>query len=83
MFTFQQGVGMDDPLVDNEGFPRNDIDIYTVRTARNRIICKLNGHQLSSKILLIIVSIFLGITNDLRNLMKQIEDKMADYFIES
>lgn len=31
---------MDDPLVDAEGFPRNDIDINQVRLARNRIICK-------------------------------------------
>ncbi|GAA5862291.1 hypothetical protein JCM8547_007590 [Rhodosporidiobolus lusitaniae] len=27
-------VGMDDPLVDNEGFPRSDIDVAGVRTAR-------------------------------------------------
>ena len=24
------GVGMDDPLVDSEDFPRNDIDVYQV-----------------------------------------------------
>lgn len=29
---------MSGPLVDNDGYPRNDIDIYAVRTARNRII---------------------------------------------
>ena len=35
----QQGhVGVSGPLVDNDGYPRNDIDIYAVRTARNRII---------------------------------------------
>lgn len=33
-------VGMQDPLVDAEGFPRNDIDVYKVRHARHRIICK-------------------------------------------
>lgn len=33
-------VGMTDPLVDNEGFPRGDIDVYKVRFARHRIICK-------------------------------------------
>ena len=25
-----QGVGMDDPLVDQDGFPRADIDVYQV-----------------------------------------------------
>ena len=31
---------MDGPLVDAEQFPRTDIDLYTVRQARHRIICK-------------------------------------------
>lgn len=30
---------MHDALVDVEGFPRNDIDIYQVRNARHQIIC--------------------------------------------
>ncbi len=30
---------MDDSLVDSNGFPRNDIDIYQIRIARNKIIC--------------------------------------------
>ena len=30
-----QGVGMDEPLVDGEGYPRNDVDVYQVR------FCKL------------------------------------------
>ncbi|XP_077985794.1 26S proteasome non-ATPase regulatory subunit 9-like [Glandiceps talaboti] len=41
----QKGVGMNGPLVDNDGYPRNDIDIYTVRTARNQIICLQNDHK--------------------------------------
>ena len=36
-----QGAGMDDPLVDGEGFPRSDIDVYQVRHARNNIRCKV------------------------------------------
>ncbi|GAB0096467.1 26S proteasome non-ATPase regulatory subunit 9 [Sergentomyia squamirostris] len=36
------GVGMDEPLVDSEGFPRSDIDVYQVRTARQQIICTRN-----------------------------------------
>ncbi|KAH9368217.1 hypothetical protein HPB48_009566 [Haemaphysalis longicornis] len=39
------GVGMDEPLVDNDGFPRSDIDVYKVRHARHQIICLLNDHK--------------------------------------
>ena len=40
-FTLQQqDVGMDGPLVDTEGFPRADIDVYSVRHARHGIICE-------------------------------------------
>ncbi|EDW84089.1 uncharacterized protein Dwil_GK13330 [Drosophila willistoni] len=38
-------VGMNGPLVDPEGFPRNDIDIYQVRQARQTIICLQNDHK--------------------------------------
>ncbi|XP_065305430.1 26S proteasome non-ATPase regulatory subunit 9 [Dermacentor albipictus] len=38
-------IGMDEPLVDNEGYPRSDIDVYKVRHARHRIICLLNDHK--------------------------------------
>ncbi|CAI2738358.1 unnamed protein product [Dicrocoelium dendriticum] len=38
-------VGMDSPLVDREGFPRSDIDVASVRTARNRIIHLNNDHK--------------------------------------
>ena len=36
------GVGMDKPLVDSEGFPRSDIDVYQVREARNKVACLRN-----------------------------------------
>eukprot|EP01067_Filipodium_phascolosomae_P004996 Filipodium_phascolosomae@DN2994_c0_g1_i1.p1 len=42
---FLNGYGMpgaDGPLVDQEGFPRNDIDIIAVRTARHRVNCLRN-----------------------------------------
>lgn len=35
----QGGVGMHGRLVDAEGFPRADIDVFAVRTARHQIIC--------------------------------------------
>ncbi|EDW42286.1 26S proteasome non-ATPase regulatory subunit 9 [Drosophila sechellia] len=38
-------VGMNGPLVDPEGFPRNDIDVYQVRLARQTIICLQNDHK--------------------------------------
>jgi len=37
-----QNVGMDGALVDESGFPRVDVDVYQVRTARNKIICLSN-----------------------------------------
>ena len=39
------GVGMSQPLVDAEGFPRNDVDLVRVRQARNRVICLRNDHK--------------------------------------
>ncbi|NXU34956.1 PSMD9 ATPase, partial [Drymodes brunneopygia] len=41
----RSGVGMHEPLVDAEGFPRADIDLYQVRTARHNIICLQNDHK--------------------------------------
>eukprot|EP00061_Rhincodon_typus_P015175 g42706.t1 len=34
----QNKAGMDEPLVDIEGYPRTDINVYEVRTARHNII---------------------------------------------
>ncbi|KAI8060470.1 hypothetical protein BC940DRAFT_311868 [Gongronella butleri] len=39
------GVGMDEPLLDREGYPRSDIDVAAVRTLRHRIICLRNDHK--------------------------------------
>ncbi|XP_016086911.1 26S proteasome non-ATPase regulatory subunit 9 isoform X2 [Sinocyclocheilus grahami] len=39
------GIGMDAPLVDVEGFPRADVDLYKVRTARHNISCLQNDHK--------------------------------------
>ncbi|XP_014247156.1 26S proteasome non-ATPase regulatory subunit 9 [Cimex lectularius] len=38
----EQNVGMEDPLVDTEGYPRADIDVYNVRKARRTIIMTRN-----------------------------------------
>ncbi|OBS79098.1 hypothetical protein A6R68_18506 [Neotoma lepida] len=41
----QKGIGMKEPLVDCEGYPRADVDLYQVRTARHNIICLQNDHK--------------------------------------
>ena len=38
-------MGTKGPLIDHEGYPRADIDIYAVRTARNKIVCLQNDHK--------------------------------------
>ncbi|XP_018315899.1 26S proteasome non-ATPase regulatory subunit 9 [Mycetomoellerius zeteki] len=38
-------IGMDEPLVDSEGYPRQDIDVYQVRHTRHKIICLKNDHK--------------------------------------
>ncbi|KZC06696.1 26S proteasome non-ATPase regulatory subunit 9 [Dufourea novaeangliae] len=35
-------VGMGEPLVDSEGYPKQDIDVYQVRHTRHKIICLQN-----------------------------------------
>ncbi|KAG2470490.1 PSMD9 ATPase, partial [Polypterus senegalus] len=41
----QKDVGMNGPLVDLEGYPRGDIDLYQVRNARHNIVCLQNDHK--------------------------------------
>lgn len=36
------GTNMNDPLVDQEGFPRNDVDVALIRQTRHDIICLRN-----------------------------------------
>lgn len=36
---------MNEPLVDCEGYPRSDVDLYQVRTARHNIVCLQNDHK--------------------------------------
>mmetsp|Transcript_31399 Transcript_31399/g.83543 ORF Transcript_31399/g.83543 Transcript_31399/m.83543 type:complete len:215 (-) Transcript_31399:131-775(-) len=37
--------GLSGNLVDSEGFPRADVDIYAVRNARQSLACKQNDHM--------------------------------------
>ncbi|XP_077376643.1 26S proteasome non-ATPase regulatory subunit 9 [Festucalex cinctus] len=40
-----QGVGLNGPLVDAEGYPRADVNLYQIRTARHNISCLQNDHK--------------------------------------
>lgn len=40
-----QGVGVAGPLVDAEGYPRADVNLYQIRTARHNISCLQNDHK--------------------------------------
>lgn len=57
----QNNVRFNEPLVDEEGFPRNDIDVRDVRLARTQIVC---------------------LQNDLKLIMKVIEEGLRNYFEE-
>lgn len=41
--------GLNGPLVDAEGFPRADIDVYRVRQLRHSLVVKQTDHQLIMK----------------------------------
>ena len=41
----QGGVGMEGSLFDSEKFPRNDIDLYAVRSSRQKVIRLRNDHK--------------------------------------
>uniref|UniRef100_A0A8C6Q026 26S proteasome non-ATPase regulatory subunit 9 n=1 Tax=Nothobranchius furzeri TaxID=105023 RepID=A0A8C6Q026_NOTFU len=40
-----QGVGVEGPLVDAEGYPRDDVNLYQIRNARHNISCLQNDHK--------------------------------------
>lgn len=45
ILSANDNVGMAGPLIDAEGYPRNDIDVYKVRQARQQILCLQNDHK--------------------------------------
>ncbi|XP_055916462.1 26S proteasome non-ATPase regulatory subunit 9 [Eupeodes corollae] len=45
ILSSNDNVGMKGPLIDAEGYPRNDIDVYQVRQARQQIMCLQNDHK--------------------------------------
>mmetsp|Transcript_8896 Transcript_8896/g.19564 ORF Transcript_8896/g.19564 Transcript_8896/m.19564 type:complete len:227 (-) Transcript_8896:7-687(-) len=53
--------GISGPLVDSEGFPRADLDVYAIRKARNRFACAQTDHvELMKKIEQMLVNIHSG-----------------------
>ena len=69
---------MDESLVDAEGFPRNDVDVYQVRTARNKIISKIVTFPSFKQCLIILSHLFSALNNDARAIMQQIETKLYE-----
>ena len=58
-------VTTDTPLVDTEGFPRADIDVWAVRHARVRIIELCNDHKkLMDDIMVALQDVYVPITTD-------------------
>mmetsp|Transcript_103127 Transcript_103127/g.199807 ORF Transcript_103127/g.199807 Transcript_103127/m.199807 type:complete len:224 (-) Transcript_103127:4-675(-) len=50
--------GISGPLVDENGFPRADLDIYAIRTARNKLACAQTDHmEVMKKIEQVLVTI--------------------------
>ncbi|XP_052900941.1 26S proteasome non-ATPase regulatory subunit 9 [Anopheles moucheti] len=45
MVLRENNIGMHEPLIDDEGYPRNEIDVCAVRKARHAIICLQNDRQ--------------------------------------
>ncbi|KAM6930666.1 26S proteasome non-ATPase regulatory subunit 9 isoform 2-T2 [Xenentodon cancila] len=43
--VLEDGVGVEGPLVDAEGYPRADVNLYQIRTARHNISCLQNDHK--------------------------------------
>ncbi|CAL4131734.1 unnamed protein product [Meganyctiphanes norvegica] len=41
---FNNNIGMNEALVDNDGYPRGEIDVYQVRHARHQLKCLQNDH---------------------------------------
>ncbi|CAG0881453.1 unnamed protein product [Darwinula stevensoni] len=45
ILEMENNVGMNTPLVDEEGYPRSDVDVPRVRAARHQIICLQNDRK--------------------------------------
>ena len=66
---------METPLVDAEGFPRADLDIMSIRKARNSIACAFRDPKLPD---FIIICSFSGLTNDRKSLTEEIEKLLLE-----
>lgn len=71
----EMGVGPEDSLLDSEGFPRVDIDLYRVRSLRSSIASK-NWKLLFFFSICICVCVFTGQQNDYKAVMKLIEEML-------
>ncbi|KAL9651508.1 hypothetical protein ABK040_001454 [Willaertia magna] len=58
------GVGLKGNLVDDEGFPRNDLDLNDIRSKRHRIACLQNDH--------------IKLMNDIQELMYELHEQSKE-----
>lgn len=63
------GVRLNEPLLDAQGYPRPELDLYRIRSLRNSIASMLLAHALVR-----IVTFSLGQQNDLKTVMQKIEN---------
>lgn len=75
--SVQNRTDLTQSLVDSEGFPRSDIDVHAIRTARHKIICEtfFVCDQVMDGCDSVSLSLS-GLHNDRKALMRVIEEKM-------
>ena len=49
ILAYREQARLGEELVDREGFPRADLDLVAVRTARHQIVCLQNDHKAMMK----------------------------------
>ena len=70
-------------LVDGEGFPRADIDVYAVRTSRHRVICEASCVCVCVREIGGESSACVGLRNDHKAVMKLIEERLHEIHLEA
>ena len=49
ILAYREQARLGEVLVDRDGFPRADLDLVAVRTARNKVVCLQNDHKAMMK----------------------------------
>lgn len=68
----QKNVGMSESLVDHEGFPRDDVDVYAVRQARNTVSTRRNDlKKLGDELKILLEAIFAVLAREQQQQQRQ------------